>query len=630
LNPELPVELEHIINKALEKDREVRYQHAADVRADLMRLKRDTDSRRLAPRATAPQQVSRAPWRWGILAASLLAVAILLALAWKEKRKAVPGQFASGQHHLSLVLSSQGGISDPDLSPDGKMIVYVAQGEGHSQLFLSRVAGGARVRLTNDATPKGTPHFSPDGERIAFARLLPGKDTPEVCVIPSLGGEPTPLIADAAEPVWSPDGSRLAVLLMRPGQPRSLATAAADGSDLQTVLRADDAYPGLYHFAWSPDSHLLAVARSTGGVAGEIWLVPAGGGKPRRLSNESPGVFSHTPVFTPDGSGLICSSNRGGATNLWFLPLEGGGTPLQLTSGPGPDESPSVARDGKILFLNSRSHNALLVYDLKSGRERELVTYAGFLWAPAFSPDGREIAFSQAEPDGAWHIWVVPTKGGKARRLSSGALPEIYPRFTPDGNSVIYFTWSPQRNRIWQVPHSGGPALALTPKGKEDETYGDVSPDGRWLAFAREEQNITRIYIAPMSGGEARRLTQSPSTLPRWSPNGQWIAFSPGRSFESGIFLIRADGTHEHRLTQTGSWPAWWPDGKRIAYLVIGPEGSQQIRTVPVEGGPSMLLSGLRFAGTNNPIDLSPDGTLIATSNSVAVSSEIWLLELQR
>jgi Tol biopolymer transport system component len=133
-----------------------------------------------------------------------------------------------------------------------------------------------------------------------------------------------------------------------------------------------------------------------------------------------------------------------------------------------------------------------------------------------------------------------------------------------------------------------------------------------------------------MTGGEAKRLTQSPSTLPRWSPNGQWIAFSPGRSFESGIFLIGADGTREHRLIQTGSWPAWWPDGKRIAYLVIGPDGSEQIRTVPVEGGPSTPLSGVRFAGTNNPIDLSPDGTLLATSNSVAVSTEIWLLQLQR
>jgi hypothetical protein len=65
-------------------------------------------------------------------------------------------------------------------------------------------------------------------------------------------------------------------------------------------------------------------------------------------------------------------------------------------------------------------------------------------------------------------------------------------------------------------------------------------------------------------------------------------------------------------------------------YLVIGPDGSQQIRTIPVERGPSTPLPGVRFAGTNDPIDLSPDGTLLTTSNSVAFSSEIWLLELQR
>ena len=140
---------------------------------------------------------------------------------------------------------------------------------------------------------------------------------------------------------------------------------------------------------------------------------------------------------------------------------------------------------------------------------------------------------------------------------------------------------------------------------------------------------MTRVYIAPLEGGEARLLTRTPSTVPRWSPDGQWIAFSPGRGFENGVFLISADGSGERRLTQTGSWPVWFPNGKRIAYSTVGPDGNQQIRVVSFEDGSSNVLSGLNFNGTNNPIDLFSENLLV-TTNSVHLSSEIWLLSQTR
>jgi len=370
------------------------------------------------------------------------------------------------------------------------------------------------------------------------------------------------------------------------------------------------------------------MVRGSGGVAGEIWFVPADGGAARRAVDDPAGVSSDFPAFTPDGRGLVYSSNRGGATNLWYLPLDGG-APLRLTTGTGPDESPSAAADGSVAFLNSRWRYALVAYDQATGATRPILTRSSLIWAPAFSPDGGTLAFSQGEADGSWHIWVVPAEGGDARQLTAGEQGELYPRFTPDGSAILYHTWSAPR-RVWRIPVAGGPATALTAAADPDELFADPSPDGQWMAFVRPEGESERVYVARADGSEARLLTSSAATVPRWSPDSRWIAFSSERGYAGGIFVIRPDGTGERRLTQRGGWPVWWPDGSRLGYLGIGPDGNQQIFVVALEGGPSRPVESLRFEGVNFPFDVSPGGQHLATSSNAHLSDEIWLLQPRR
>ena len=137
------------------------------------------------------------------------------------------------------------------------------------------------------------------------------------------------------------------------------------------------------------------------------------------MSNDLASIFSQDPVFTKDGLGLVYSSNLGGATNLWYRTLAGG-APIRLTNGSGPDEWASVANDGTIAFMNSKWRNALILAELPAGPSRTLATHTPYIWAPAFSPDGRLIAFSRGDADGAWHIWLTDSDGGQPRRLTSG------------------------------------------------------------------------------------------------------------------------------------------------------------------------------------------------------------------
>ena len=163
--------------------------------------------------------------------------------------------------------------------------------------------------------------------------------------------------------------------------------------------------------------------------------------------------------------------------------------------------------------------------------------------------------------------------------------------------------------------------------GEGTAAFADIAPDGRRIAFSRAEPSGERIYVGPAEGGAAQRLTASSGAIPRWSPDGSLIAFGGTRSFSGGIFTIRADGSGERRLTSEGGWPVWWPDGRQIGYLAIGPRGDQQIRVVSVDGGAPRTIGGIDLLGTNHPFSITRDGRTIVVTNAVHLSDEIWLLE---
>jgi TolB protein len=270
----------------------------------------------------------------------------------------------------------------------------------------------------------------------------------------------------------------------------------------------------------------------------------------------------------------------------------------------------------------------LLVYSLADGTSKTLLTDASRVWAPAFSPDGKQIAYSRDEPDGSWHLWSLPAEGGAPRQITSGKVPEIYPRFSPDGSTVYFNTWGTEPLSIWRVPSKGGPPKAATTSSSGSDAYADVSPDGLSVVFTRTENKISHVFVAATDGrGEPRRVLDTPGTVPRWSPDGKWISFSPNRGFSSGVNVVHADGSGLKRLTESGGWAVWWPDGEQIGYQVVGADGNSQIQVLNLKSGETRTLSNLHFLGTNFPFDISRDGKWLATTNFQHVSDEIWLLE---
>jgi eukaryotic-like serine/threonine-protein kinase len=610
--------LRTVIMRCLAKEPVQRYQHAGEIRAALEAIGSDIASVPVVPAHTRTRPL--------VAAGALALIAGAALVAWMLLRDRDPDweRFAA-ERRMTRVIASDDPTSGPSLSPDGRMVCYVQQAaDGRTDLYVGRISGGARIRLTDDDAVEESPRFSPDGELVAFSRSTGADADPEIRVVPSLGGDPVSTIPGAAFPAWSP-GGRLAYVRRVEGGNLVLVASALDGTNPAVILPADSVYSWLRNPAWSPDGRHVAVVRSTGGAAGELWLVPAEGGTPRRLQDEPASTFSEFPVFTPDGRGIVHSSNRGGATNLWVLPL-GGGQPVRLTTGPGADESPSVSTDGSISFLNSRWRSLLQVHDQDAGAPRTLLTHTPFLWGPAVSPDGQEIAFTRSEVDGSWHIWAVPMGGGTPRRLTSGDSGELYPRWSPGSEYVLFHTWNVPR-RFGRVPRHGGPIEWLRIGGEEHDAFADLSPDGRRVAFVRADAEMERIYVAPAEGGTPRLLTASAGAVPKWSPDGRRIAFSGNRFVSGGVFTVNADGTEQRQVTREGGWPVWWPDGSQIGYLALDARGNQQLRVVPADGGTPRPLTHIRLLGANHPFAVAPNGRTIVVSNSEHVSDEIWLLE---
>jgi len=621
LPPHVTPGLRAVIMRCLAKEPEKRYQRASEVSAAMQALQSDTGVTSRVDLPTSGKHITSYLWA-GV---SLLAVVGVVLFLYGRINKPASGPRTGGK--LRLFVSSEGNLSGPTLSPDSKMVAYIQDNNGKTDLYVSRVAGGEHVRLTNDDSQKEDPQFSPDGEKIVFVRHGANAAQTELCLIPALGGGIVPLVSGAAQPAWSPDGSRLAFVVRKQGEPEAVATSAADGSDLRVIFKSDDVYPFFGRLSWSLDGRALAVTRSRGGMNREIWMVPAQGGTATLLTKDPQGVVSDSPIFTPDGLGMVHRSNRGGASNLWWQPLDGK-PPVQMTTGPGPDTSPSIARGGTIAFLNSRSRFTLLAYSLADGANTILLSDASRLWAPAFSPDGKEIAYSRDEPDGSWHLWVVPSGGGAVRQVTSGKVPEIYPRFSADGAAIYFNTWGTEPLSLWRVPSKGGPPNPVTKPSAGSDAYGDVSPDGRSVVFTRTENKISHTYVASTDGtGEPRRVLDMPGTVPRWSPDGKWISFSPNRGFTSGVYLVHPDGTGLRRLTESGGWAVWWPDGEHIGFQVVDRDGNEQIQVFSLKTGETRTLPNLPFVGTNFPFDISRDGKWLVTTNFQHLSDEIWLLE---
>ncbi len=449
LNPDIPPKLEDIIHRLLEKDRDLRYQSAADLRSELKRLKRDTESSRTSaaaisgrhtvsetlpereelPAAQASGDISRghtsisdsqqiaslAGRHKTALALVLGAVVIILAglgyLIFKgrngansaSKMAAGPGKVTQISHWNKLIDSAK-------ISPDGHTIAFSSAAGGIEQVFLMLTSGGEPLQLTHDEGDKIVESFSADGTEIYYRRNL-GRD--EIWAVPALGGSPHRVVSGRFL-VPSPDGNSL--FYLKTDAPQSIFRAGKSGLNEETVFTFD----GLTRTAASilpyPDGEsLLVTSFQASSNEFRFYRVNLRSHKATDLGAafEIPVI----PVWAEPGKSVLFSRDVNGLTNLWKFDLANQAL-TQVTFGPGPDYSPLPDPSGKgIYYVNGKQSGFLTVYHPQSRQSVDIASEDSS--QPAISPDGKRVMYLKLTGPNQSEIWVSEMGGSNKIRLAA-------------------------------------------------------------------------------------------------------------------------------------------------------------------------------------------------------------------
>ena len=621
INPDLPADLERIINKALEKDRRLRYQTASDLRADLERLRRDSDSGRTAAAPAAVQPKRKNPHRWLKAGAALLVIAAGGTLAYKLflAKKAAPVPFQSISSPRKLTTHGKVGLAA--ISPDANYVAYSVFGPGGPAILMRQVATAVdRTIIPPSQVGYLGLTFSQDGNYLYFVKWDKNERTNSLYRISVLGGEPTRLIVGVDSPIaLSPDGKRLAYVLQDEGQEESaLMTANVDGTGqnkLVTRRFSEMRFSG--NPAWSPDGKVIVVTvEYTGrvGKGGPLALVEAKveTGSIKEIGPAGWGGIEQI-AWLQDGSGFLMAAadkSTGWFFQIWLISYPEGQA-RKVTNDPNNYLGASLSRDsGVLLTLQSDwLSNIWMAPDGDSSRAVPLTTgkyegLGGIAWAK-----GGKIVYGTRD----WDIWVMDEDGSHQRLLTVDEHSNRSPAVSPDGRIIFFDTWRTWENGIWRMGIDGSDVRRLTSGPYDIRPH--CSPDGRWVFYESDVSGKNEIWKVGAEGGAASRWTGKLSDTPTISPDGKWIAgfYRDLPTSPRVLNVVPFEGGEPEKTftLPSGSYSRirWTPDGQALTYSLIQ-EDASNIWLQPLVGGPARQLTHFE-ADYIRDFDWTPDNRLI-------------------
>ena len=638
-----------LIRRCLEKDPDARFQSISDVRLELER----------APEQAAPPRRAMGSKVLAWIAAGSCLVALSGAW-WKLRTPAV-----EPTHRLTQITFDAGVTVQPDISADGKLLVYASDRDGQKNLdlYVQQLPNGSPLRITQTAEDETEPAFSPDGTSIAFASSKAGGG---IYVMPALGGEPRLLARGGHSPKFSPDGAWIAYwsgaitagdwLMEGGGHAFVIATAGGTASPIHSE------FPVARYPLWSPDGTRLifeGVAPGAGPPEGrfDYWITPAPSGKAEatgaggRLSRANLSVYAPA-CWTREG--LLFSASKGSTRSIFRVALDGTGKaaadPVQLTNHTTRDMEAAISRDGHMVFATgTQSINVWgLPVDGASGKARgapyRITEGLAPANRPSLSPDGRRLLFASAR-NGPLQIWQRDLDSGKEVLAVSGPGP-VRQGFQRSSGRIFYHAFAREWDGVYVLDPATGESRRIASGGP----LWDVDRKEEMGVMTMEAGGLVSIDSVELQSGRRVPLLRSGHWnlyQAHFSPDDRWLVFLANTGPNTGrIFVARPQGMRE---IPQADWlpitdgkarvdkPRFSSDGKLI-YFTLDGEGSRSVQTVRFDrekGRPidePFLVYEFRGPRLSMlPVSLGPLEISVAPEKIVTLLAEsnfnIWMTE---
>ncbi|HUE43571.1 MAG TPA: protein kinase [Candidatus Sulfotelmatobacter sp.] len=675
LNPSVPPEFERILNKALEKDKDYRYQVAAEMRSDLKRLQRESDSGRTpavasgtgsaqrsaaigsgsvatgsgggvavaTPTPSAPMPAARTGSsalvaaaksnKLGLGAGILIALILIAAASFGVYSLLTKTTHIPFDHFSIENLTNNGHVALAAISPDGKYLLNVHDESGLQSLWLRHIQTGSNTQVvTPAATRYASLMFSPDANYIYFVRRDESEHTISILYSsPVLGGAPRELIKDVDSPIsFSPDGKKFVYLRERHDTPTfDLLIANVDGTPdhavfTNTTLLTDSAVP-----VWLPDGKtiVISVALPTANSLGGLAMFDVATAKRQDVALNADRIYFE-PAWLPGGNGFVVSaaSREMGLLQrqLGFVGLPKGDF-RALTTDTNTYLHPSVSVDGKMIAATESKY----IFNLAiapTGKPDELKTVQLMshesIWQWNWMPDGKLLIpqggeLKLVDPAGGETVMLSDKQGAPNQSGPCGTKYVVFRKFAPGGTASL---------NLWRADASGANPIQLT-NGRNDQ-YPTCSPDGKWVYYISIPENMA-LKRVPIDGGNSETVNDEPSAGYDLSKDGKFIAQLDVRELDHklvlNVFSIADKKLSYHDIDMRASDPiSFSPDGKSIVYTVRE-NGVDNLWEEPLSGGSTFRQLTHFTSERIARFEFSADGSQIAIERAHTESDAVLL-----
>ncbi len=624
--PDLSSEFLHILNRALEKNPENRYQSMKDLLIDLKRLKRDAHKIASEQKTEDKNQQKHPLFKrlpGVIFGFFILAMLIFLIFNILKKDKKIT--------HLQQIqitqVTTHGKAKLAAISPDGKYIIHVMEEKGKQSLWLRQVATGSNVEILPAADVKFIGlTFSNDGNYIYCVAETSNAISGTLYQLPVLGGTPIKIIDDVNSPItFSPDSRQFAFIRLSL-KPISTTLTILNITDNSEKTISTQTYPhelGYWGLAWSPDGKTIACMKvdpQPGKEPNILVEISVANGSIKQLASKRWGSINQI-AWLSNGKGLVISAadkSSGYFYQLWFVSFPDGGS-YPITTELNNYLSVSLTND-RTTILTTRSDWISNIWvapadNLDQARQITSGKFAGF-FGIVWSPDDR-LVFGSRD----FRLWIMNLDGTGQKLLTRDELSNWRPAISPEGRYIVFQSWrgDAATNRIWRMDMDGGNPIALT-DGEWDDTPR-VSLDGKWVVYKSESSGQPAIWKVSINGGKPIQLIEHFSSNPAISPDGKFIACflskpsDPAHKVQLAVFPFNG-GTpvYTSPLPPAGitEWNTlrWTPDGKALAFLV-NRDGAKNIWIKSLDNRPAVQHTHLRNKLIYS-FDWSKDGKKLA------------------